>query len=142
MMVSSVFWMATLLTLSASALAGDVDSAPRLDFGAELVQVLGGLLLVLGLVVALAWLTRRLNGARFNGAGRLRLVGGLSLGSRERILVVEVEDVHLVLGVAPGRVQTLHVLDRPLQDEDLSPAEGEEGFSRRLGRLLGRQAQS
>ncbi|MEG7523045.1 MAG: flagellar biosynthetic protein FliO [Chromatiales bacterium] len=43
------------------------------------------------------------------------VLGGTSVGPRERVVVVKVDDIRLLLGVAPGRVQTLHVLD---QSED------------------------
>jgi flagellar protein FliO/FliZ len=40
------------------------------------------------------------------------------LGTRERAVLLQVGDQQLVVGVAPGRVQTLHVLDKPLSMED------------------------
>lgn len=126
-----------LLAGSATPAAG--EKAPGVPaFGEQLVQVLGGLAMVLALVVILAWLVRRLNGARFAGARNLRLVAGISLGSRERILVVEVGETQLVVGVAPGRVQTLHVLDQPLAGT--APEQPVEGgsFSGRLAQLMGR----
>ncbi|HIP52750.1 MAG TPA: flagellar biosynthetic protein FliO [Chromatiales bacterium] len=80
-------------------------------FGAgNMMQTAGGLILVLILIVALAWLFRRVSHLPSGGKGMLRMLGGLSLGARERVVVVEVEGQRLVLGVAPGRVQTLHVL--------------------------------
>jgi flagellar protein FliO/FliZ len=45
--------------------------------------------------------------------GLVRIVGGVSLGARERVVVVDVDDARLVLGVSPGRVQTLHVMSAP-----------------------------
>jgi len=117
-----------LIALSPAAALAQ-EAAPALD--GRLGQLLGSLLLVLALVVGLAWLARRLNGGRLAAGRNLRLVGGLSLGSRERIMVVEVGEVQLVLGVAPGRVQTLHVLDKPL-----SEAPAPEGFAARLAQQM------
>ena len=124
--------------LPAAAWGAEADTAPKVDFGSQLVQVMGGLALVLALVVLLAWLARRLNASRIAGARNLRLVGGISLGARERIVVVEVGGCQLVVGVAPGRVQTLHVLERPLE-EQAPMEEGTRGggFSDRLARALG-----
>lgn len=124
-------------------LPGAAETAPAVPaFGEQLVQVLGGLAVVLAMVVVLAWLARRLNASRFAGARNLRLVAGISLGSRERILVVEVGDTQLVVGVAPGRVQTLHVLDRPLQNPAPEQAASGEPFAARLSRLMGRGGQA
>ncbi|MEW8461479.1 MAG: flagellar biosynthetic protein FliO [Candidatus Thiodiazotropha endolucinida] len=44
------------------------------------------------------------------GKGMVRVVGGASVGTRERVIVVEVDNQRLLLGVAPGQVRTLHIL--------------------------------
>lgn len=62
----------------------------------------------------------------------MRLMGGLSLGGREKLLVVEVGEIQLVLGVAPGRVQTLHVLEG---QQRLRPRE-KEAFANHLQQAL------
>ncbi len=111
--------------LSGVALAGETPgTSPALPagngFGAgNMMQTAGGLILVLILIVALAWIFRRVSHLPAGGKGMLRMVGGLSLGARERIVVVEVEGKRLVLGVAPGRVQTLHILEgeAPVEDD-------------------------
>jgi flagellar protein FliO/FliZ len=72
---------------------------------------LGGLIVVLGLLVLSLWLLKRLSRLQASAGCQIRVVGGLSLGGRERLLVVEIGQTQLVLGVAPGRVQTLHVLE-------------------------------
>lgn len=100
--------------LPASAWAGAAwaeSAVPRLGWE-SLLGTLGGLLLVLGMILGMAWLLRRLGQLPGSGKGPLRILGGISVGTRERVLLVEVDEVRLVLGVAPGRVQTLHVLPR------------------------------
>ena len=77
-------------------------------------QVFLGLLLVIGMIVGVAWLARRFGNFQTAASGALRVVGGLSMGPRERVVLVQVGDQQLLLGVAPGRVSTLHVLDKPL----------------------------
>ncbi len=121
--------------LPASAVAADKATAPRVDFGAELAQVMGGLALVLALVLLLAWLVRRVQHNPLGGARNMRLVGGIALGSRERIVVVQVGETQLVVGVAPGVVRTLHVLEKPLQGV-MDDEKDESGFGARLARLM------
>jgi flagellar protein FliO/FliZ len=43
----------------------------------------------------------------------VRTVGGVSLGGKERVAVVEIGDTWLVLGAAPGSVRLLHTLPAP-----------------------------
>jgi flagellar protein FliO/FliZ len=101
----------------------------------SVLQLLAGLAVVIGAIFGLAFLARRFG--RFpTAAGRLRVVGGLSLGARERVVLVQVGEQQLLLGVAPGRVQTLHVLAQPLPLAPLAPAASGEGFAERLAALM------
>lgn len=67
-----------------------------------------GLALVLLLIWGLATLVKRFKpGHRLQGQS-LRVVASQSVGARERVVVVEVDDTWLVLGVTPGSVNRLH----------------------------------
>lgn len=70
-----------------------------------------GMLLVLGLIFACAWLARRFGLQRFGGGGQVvKVVSTASIGQRERVVVVEVADTWLVLGVTSNQINTLHSL--------------------------------
>lgn len=79
-----------------------------------LLQMLLSLLAVAIAIVVVAWVLRRVMRMQGSAAGNMRVLGGLSLGSRERVVVVEAGDTQLLLGVAPGRVVALHVFDKPV----------------------------
>ncbi len=102
-------------------------------------QLTLGMLLVLGLIVAIAWLLKRTGRFQAAAGGGLKILGGLSMGSRERVVLIQAGETQLLLGVAPGRVQTLHVLDQPLQ---APPAATQGGFAEQLGRLLNKEKTS
>lgn len=70
-----------------------------------------GLLVVLGVFFLCVWGMRKLSGITVNGAGKMRVVGGLSLGMREKVILLQVGKKQLVLGVTPGRIDALHVLE-------------------------------
>jgi flagellar protein FliO/FliZ len=80
----------------------------------NLVQVTLSLLLVLGAVFVAAWVARRLRGLGRFGTGAITVISEVGLGPKERAVLVQVGGKQLLLGVAPGRVSTLHVLDEPL----------------------------
>jgi flagellar protein FliO/FliZ len=102
--------------------------------GASLVQVLLALMLVLALIVGMAWLMRRVGGLTQVGGGVVRVLGGVPVGQRERVVLIQVGSQQLLLGVAPGRVQTLHVLEEPISvGTASSPGES---FAERLGSAL------
>ncbi len=91
-----------------------------------------GLVLVLALIVGLAWLLRRIGGLPHAGKGAVTVLGGISLGARERAVLLQVGETRLLVGVAPGRVQTLHVLAKEEWSGDETDGEGQPGFAQRL----------
>ncbi|MBO9829661.1 flagellar biosynthetic protein FliO [Xanthomonas sp. A2111] len=80
----------------------------------SLVGAVFALLLVLGLILGMAWVLKRLPGSGFRPAQGLRVVASLAVGAKERVVVVEVNGEQLLLGVSPGGVRTLHQLPEPL----------------------------
>lgn len=108
--------MIPLLAAAAAPAAGQAalkvgsqaPSSPGL-FGAVF-----ALLLVLGVIVGLGWLLKRMPGSGFRPAAGLKLVASLALGPKERVVVVEVNGEQLLLGVTAGGIRTLHALAEPL----------------------------
>ncbi len=85
------------------------------DAASSLLTVLLSLALILGGFVALAWVARRyLPGMAAQGV--VKVVGTTAVGARERVVVVEVDDTWLLLGVGGGNVRLLHTLPKPAQD--------------------------
>jgi len=77
-----------------------------------LMQTIFALLLVLGLLAALAWAAKRWGPRLTGNSANLRLVGALNIGGRERIMVVEVGNQWIVVGASPGRVNALATMPR------------------------------
>ena len=75
-------------------------------------QVLFGLAVVLATVAGAAWLLKRLAPGQISAGGAIKLIGGIAVGPKERVVVVEVGDTWLVVGVAPGQVTALHNMPR------------------------------
>ncbi|NPT55665.1 flagellar biosynthetic protein FliO [Paraburkholderia elongata] len=88
---------------------GAGTAVPALGVGAVL-QTIVGLLVVIGLVFACAWLARRFGLQPAHRGGLVKTIGGASLGGKERVAVVEIGDTWLVLGTAPGNVRLLHTM--------------------------------
>lgn len=75
-----------------------------------LLQAVFSMACVLGLILACAWMARRFGLQRFGGGHVVKVVSSTSVGQRERVVVVEVADQWLVLGVTPQNISTLHNL--------------------------------
>ena len=108
------------------ALAASVGpaAAGQAVTGIEVVgQVTLSLMLVVAVLLVLAWAMRRLSQLQPQGASSLRVLEGLRLGARERILLVEAGDRRLLVGVSPGGLRTLLVFDEGTGREASVPAE-------------------
>lgn len=86
--------------------------------GESVFGVVFSLLLVVAVIFMLAWVMRRMGGVTPRSNAMMKIVGALSMGARERVVLIQVGEEQVLLGVAPGRIQTLHVLDKPLQMSD------------------------
>jgi len=102
-------------------------------------QMLLGLALVLALMFGALLLIKKLSLPRGPAAASLKVVGATAVGPRERVVLVEVGDKLLVLGVAPGQVEGLHTFDAkdfPRDSLIANPPARPEGFADRLRQLM------
>ncbi len=105
--------IALLLALASGGTAAAAQPATAaVSPAGSLIQVFLGLFVVLALMAAAAWALKRFGVARATGMAPVRIVGGASLGGRERVVVVEAGDQWIVVGVAPGRVNALATMPR------------------------------
>lgn len=102
-----------LLSLSwlipvASAAGAATPGVPSTSF----FQAFSGLLLIVALLLGTAWFARKFTRGRGFGQGGMRVVGGIAIGPRERIVLVEVGEHWLVIGIVPGQIRKLHTLPK------------------------------
>lgn len=89
----------------------ETASTPGVSTGSY-VQALLALGVIVALLVGTAWLARKVSGGKGFGQGGMRIVGGVALGPRERIVLVEAGDTWLVIGIVPGQIRTLHTMPK------------------------------
>lgn len=78
------------------------------------------LALIVGLLLGTAWLARKVSGGKGFGQGGMRIIGGVALGPRERIVLIEVGENWLVIGIVPGQIRTLHRMPKGEMPQSLS----------------------
>ena len=102
----------SLITINALGLAPMLSAqakVPDVASGSYLLQVVLGLAAIVVLILALAWVLKRVN--RFTGFQNQQLMsitGQMPLGIKEKLIVVEVAGQHLLLGVTPTNISLLH----------------------------------
>lgn len=118
--------MQVLADTTASSTIGEGVTQPSEYFG----QIVLSLVLVLLIIFISAWLLRRYG--RFPGVaeGNLKVLGALSVGQRERILLLQVGEDQILVGVTSSRISRLHQLEVPVEVKDNVPVTSQ--FSQRL----------
>jgi len=107
---------------SGSAAQPDDTLAPLVEpvlSTTNLLETAAGLVLVLLLILGLAWLVRRFG--RFPGLahGAVQVLGGVSLGPREKAILLSVQGMRLLVGVAPGNIRTLYVIGEEMRHAEV-----------------------
>ena len=140
-----LYWL-TSPVIAAEGVAAKPFAAPtaaatmQSSNASSLGQVTLALLLVLAAVFLAAWFMRRLRTIGSAGQATIEVVSQVALGTRERAVLVKVGQTHLLLGVAPGRVNLLQQLPEgsvPTPDKTAAVPAGPD-FASLLRKSLGR----
>ncbi len=112
-------------SLNVSLAGTDSTAAIQTTIGAsEVLRWSSALLFVLMLFFLCVWMLRKTTGMYSVTAQQMRVIGGLSLGAKERVVLLQVGSKQLLLGVTPARIDTLHILEGDecllIQDKDLN----------------------
>jgi len=84
------------------------DAPAPVSFAPGLLQATLGLAVVLALIWGAAWVARRFSPQGSSLRSPIKLVATQALGQRERVVLIELGESWLLLGVAPGQVSMLH----------------------------------
>jgi flagellar protein FliO/FliZ len=120
-----------LATLATPLLAAPVSGAGATAGNANIIQWLVSCFLVIGLILLLAWLLKKSRLMPNQAQSQLRVLSVLSLGTREKLLVVKVGSEQLVLGMTPANISLLCKLETPLDEQSLVPP-----FAAQLAKLM------
>ena len=105
-----------------------------------LASVTFALLAVLAAIFAVAWIARRIRGIGNRVGNAIDVLADIPLGPKERAVLLKVGTEQVLIGVAPGRVNALHVLREPVEIPKATTATtpAAASFSALLKRSLGR----
>ena len=134
-MTIRALWIAFLWVVPQTVFAKLGDGTTEAVTAGSIVQMTVGLAIVLAVLIGGALLVRRLGNFPTVVDSPLKVITGLSLSPRDRLVVVQVGDKQLLLGLSPGRIQTLHVLEAPL-DMSTTPPSGLNALTQRFSSLL------
>lgn len=92
--------------------------------GLNIINMLLSLAAVLGLIFLTAFVAKKLRIGPANQRG-IKLVANLSIGQKERVVVVEVENEQYLLGVTPSQINLLQKLPQNMSESAQPTSAGE-----------------
>lgn len=132
-------FLPTFLALSplcATAAAADAASAT----GSSVLQLILGFIAILGLLFATLWALKKLSLPRGGASSMVRVVSAAAVGPRERVVLVDVGEKRLVLGVSPGNVALLDTQPIPeTSPHDPTPVADKPMFAQWLTQTLAKR---
>ncbi|KTF16181.1 flagellar biosynthetic protein FliO [Pseudoalteromonas sp. H105] len=113
-----------------AVLSSTVTSAtPSATPMGDIISMAMSLIMVLVLIVVLAIFVKKIN-PNLTNSDEFKVVRSLPLSTRERLMVVEIDNAQHLLGVTPHSINYLLKLENPLTEKEL-PA-----LAKRFGNLL------
>ncbi len=135
--------LGTSLTVAGVEGSRATFTPPPAVTSSSIVQIIFSLLLVLAAIVLVAWLLKRINVTQHKSGNLLKVLGGVAIGQRERVVLVEVDDTWLVVGVGPGQIRTLHTLEKQhtqhVENSSIAAAQPENKFAKLLSSVIHHQ---
>jgi len=95
-----------------------------------------GLIFILLLIFLLAWIMRKAGYSQLSGKGYLSILATLNLGQKEKIALLKVGRQQILIGITANQINTLHVLDEPLDIKELQADAGKNQFAAKLSEVL------
>lgn len=123
---------------STAALAAEpaAKATPLTTDFSQISSLVVSLVFILCLILICAWLVKRVSAITHAGSQHLKVLGALSVGNKERALLISVGEKQLLLGVATGSVSLLHEFDQPVVSA--TELASENNFANTLKQLTGR----
>ena len=115
-------WFMTFSVLAAEPVTEVTGNTVRRVSSGDVITWSVSLALVLLVFFLCVGLFKKMGGISASMSTQMQVLGSLSLGVREKIVLVKVGNKQLIVGVTRGRIEKLHVLegDDCLQDEPQS----------------------
>lgn len=97
------------------------------------------LLIIIVVILVCAWLLQRVRNRGPLQHRLLKVIASSAVGSRERVVVVEVDDTWLVLGVTTGSITRLHEMPARESPPPTGPTAQDGSFAQRFGAAMRQQ---
>jgi len=101
-----------------------------------LLKLIIAMVFILLLIFGLAWIMKKMQLTQHSNNGLIQIVSAISVGQRDRIALIQVGEEQLLVGLTPGRIETLHMLKSPVKVGEAK--QDNQSFSEKFNSLLNR----
>lgn len=109
-----LLWMAAFSVFAVDEKSAMVKELNDPVTTSSILQVIFGLIVVLMIIGISAYMLRRFGRFSTMDNGIVKVITSLSMGARERIVLLQVGEKQILVGLSAGRMQTLCELDTPV----------------------------
>ena len=126
----------------------EIQKVPDVMGVGNILQIVAGLSVVIIMILGAGWMMKRYGGLSGISNDNLKVIAGITVGQREKIIVVQAGDVQVLVGISPGNIRTLHVLENNLCNEnslkakELSTDSSSKGFINHLKQQVEKREES
>jgi len=132
-----VRWLLAALAMPSLtwAEAAATPPAPQGPGIGDLLQMALSLVVVIAFILALTWVLGRIRGAPRRSSGSMSVVAELTVGPKERVVLVRIGDAQALVGVGATGVSSLQLLTTPVT---VAAAEPPGSFAEKLKSFMSR----
>jgi flagellar protein FliO/FliZ len=130
--ICAIFLMACFFVSTANAALAETKTTSA----SQLANLLGGLALILVLIYGLSWFVRRFNQGGFMQNSVIKMLATMPLGTRERLMLIDVGGKQILLGITAQNISSLHVFETPVITATETNIKNSSDFSQKLMALL------
>ena len=94
---------------------------------------------IVALIFILAWFFKRTGLSPNSGNQVIKIISAVALSHKEKIALIEVGNQQVLIGVSPGNIQKLLVLDTPVKMDEKSMGSVSSPFSSQLFKYISKE---
>lgn len=111
-MKSHTLFLSGLWGMSSIATAAETAVAANTAAPGSIVRIVVSLVLIVGLMIVLAVMFKKFGLNRMQSNFPVKLIGAISVGNNQRIMIIEAGEEWIVLGVTPQNISTITSMPR------------------------------
>lgn len=132
--------LSLLLTFLPTGLMAEAEEAPKPVGDLNLLEVVTPLLMVVGLILVLAWIVKKLNRGLpglSSGGGEIEILSSTPVSNQSRLCLIRVGGEDLLIGITNHNISLLKTFDEPVVST--SPRSNPGDFAQQFRSLLNRK---